>query len=79
MEYSSHDSVKSDAEICLWCCYELQDLKFSWQWRFKPWSSVFWLVLFTPKMEAARSSKTLVSFHITMWHHKPEDLNLNCS
>jgi len=29
----------------------------------------------TPQMEAARISKTLVSYHITIWHHKPQDHN----
>jgi hypothetical protein len=28
-------------------------------------------------MEAARSSETLVSYHITTWRHNPEDLDLN--
>jgi hypothetical protein len=32
---------------------------------------------FTLKMEAARSSETLVSYHSTTWSHNPEDLNLN--
>jgi len=33
---------------------------------------------FTLKMEAARSSETLVSYHIT-WCHNPKDLDLNRS
>jgi len=28
-------------------------------------------------MEAARSSEVLVSYHITTWHHVPEDHDLN--
>jgi len=32
---------------------------------------------FTLKMEAAKSSKTLVSYHGATWHHNPEDLDLN--
>jgi len=28
-------------------------------------------------MEAAKSSKTLVSSHVTTWHHNPEDLALS--
>jgi hypothetical protein len=32
---------------------------------------------FTLKMEAARSSKTLVSYHNTTQHHNPEELILN--
>jgi hypothetical protein len=28
-------------------------------------------------MEAARSSKTLVSYHITTWHHNPDGSKLN--
>jgi hypothetical protein len=31
---------------------------------------------FRVKMEAARSSKTLVSYHKTTWRHKPEDFDL---
>jgi hypothetical protein len=30
-------------------------------------------------MVAERSSETLVSYHITIWSHKPEDLDLNTS
>jgi len=29
-------------------------------------------------MEAARSSKTLVSYHVITWYHNPEDNDLNC-
>jgi hypothetical protein len=29
------------------------------------------------EMEAARPSKTLVFYHLIIWHHNPEDLNLN--
>jgi uncharacterized phage-associated protein len=29
------------------------------------------------KMELAWSSKTLVSYYITIWHHNPEDHDLN--
>jgi len=32
---------------------------------------------FHPQGEAARSSKRLVSYHNTVSHHNPEDLNLN--
>jgi hypothetical protein len=32
---------------------------------------------FPPKMEAVRSSETSVSYHITTWHHNPEDRDLN--
>jgi len=32
---------------------------------------------FTPKMEAVRSSETLVSYHNTTCRHNPEDLDLN--
>jgi len=32
---------------------------------------------FTLKMEAARPSEVLVSYHITAWCHNIEDLNLN--
>jgi hypothetical protein len=32
---------------------------------------------FTIKMEAARSSKTLVSYHNIMWQNNPEHINLN--
>jgi len=32
---------------------------------------------FTLKMEAAKSSKTMVSYHSTMQHHNPEELKLN--
>jgi hypothetical protein len=32
---------------------------------------------FTLKMEAARSSETLASYHITTLRHNPEDHNLN--
>jgi hypothetical protein len=28
-------------------------------------------------MEAARSSETMVSYHITAWFHNPEDFDLN--
>jgi len=28
-------------------------------------------------MEAAKSSKTMVFYCITTWHHSPEDHNLN--
>jgi hypothetical protein len=35
---------------------------------------VFWVV--TLKMEAARSSKTLVSYCSTRWHNNPEGLDL---
>jgi hypothetical protein len=31
----------------------------------------------TLKMKAVRSSDTLVSYHITVWHHIPEDHDLN--
>jgi hypothetical protein len=31
------------------------------------------------KMAATRSSKILVSYHITTWCQKPEDHNLKCS
>jgi hypothetical protein len=34
---------------------------------------VFWV----KKMEAARSSKTLISYHNTTFHNNPEDLDLN--
>jgi hypothetical protein len=33
---------------------------------------------FTPKMEAAWSSETSVSCHITIWRHNPENHDLNC-
>jgi hypothetical protein len=29
------------------------------------------------KLEAARASETLVSYHKTTWHHNPDNLNLN--
>jgi hypothetical protein len=32
---------------------------------------------FTLKMEAARSSEMLVSYHNTTWRHNPKDLDLN--
>jgi len=32
---------------------------------------------FTLEMEKARSSKMLVVYHNTTWHHNPEDFNLN--
>jgi hypothetical protein len=35
----------------------------------------FWVP--TLKMEVAWSSETLVSYHITVWHHNSEDLYLN--
>jgi hypothetical protein len=37
-------------------------------------------VAFTLKIEAARSSETLVFYHITTWYHNPEDhdMNLHC-
>jgi hypothetical protein len=49
---------------------------------------VFWIVMLcivvrylaasiTLKIEVARSSKMLVSYHTTMWHHNLEDLDLN--
>jgi len=31
-----------------------------------------------PKMEAARSSETLICYHNITQHHNPEDLNFNC-
>jgi len=31
---------------------------------------------FNLKMEAARTSEMLVPYHITTWHHNPEDHNL---
>jgi len=31
----------------------------------------------TLKMETAISSESLISYHITTWHHNPEDHNLN--
>jgi hypothetical protein len=33
-------------------------------------------IQFTLKMEAARSSEMLVSYHITTWHHNTEDHDL---
>jgi hypothetical protein len=35
------------------------------------------MALFSLKMEAARSSEALVSYHITAWRHNPEDLDMN--
>jgi hypothetical protein len=44
------------------------------------WNEIFEVfremkILFTLKMEAAKSSKMLV-FYNTAWHHNPEDLDL---
>jgi hypothetical protein len=33
--------------------------------------------VYSLKMETARSSKMLVSYHNTTWHHNTEDLKLN--
>jgi hypothetical protein len=35
--------------------------------------------IFTLKMEAARFSKVLISYHNTTWYHNPENFNLNVS
>jgi hypothetical protein len=42
-------------------------------------SQATWILLFTLKMEAARSSETLVSYRNTVWRHNAEghDLNLH--
>jgi len=34
-------------------------------------------IISTLKMEAARSSKMLLSYHIIIWQHNPEDHDLN--
>jgi hypothetical protein len=44
-----------------------------WDLRFSLWWG------FTLKMEAARSSETLVSYCNTMWCNNTEDINLNCN
>jgi hypothetical protein len=32
---------------------------------------------FTLNLDPARSSETLVTYHNIVWHHNPEDLNIN--
>jgi hypothetical protein len=50
----------------------MRDLRFSWKLEDLV-ASIFGL----KKMEAARSSGTLVSCHIITWHHNLEDCDLS--
>jgi hypothetical protein len=45
-------------------------------WVVNPCSYMVGYQCFTLKMEAARSSETLVFYHITTWYHNPEDHDL---
>jgi len=54
MKYNTEMTINS-VKVCM------QDLRFSWSWRFRSWFSGLWQ---WEKMEAPWPSKTLVSYHI---------------
>jgi len=71
VQYVLPVSVK---QTCLkWKKYSGPRFEISQWWRLKLRSSGLWCRM---KMEARRSSKTLVSFHSTKWCHNAEDLQL---